>query len=292
MSERPLVWIITGTSSGIGREITLAALKRGDHVIATARPQSMSKLDDLEVLGADILELDVTDSCEKLQQIANRAVEIHGRVDIVVNNAGYGHNVPVEEMTHEESVRQFHTNFFGGVNVARAFLPFMRKERTGTIVWIGSTLGWTPSVLGSGMYSATKAAMRVISQSLNAEISHLGLRSIHVDLGWFRTAVCSPTNLITSASRIADYDSLMAPVRAQLNSFDRTQPGDPVKGAEILVDLVRGEGVAKGREVPPVIGLGQDYYLSVKQACKNTLEELEEWQAVSCSTDIEPAAFP
>ncbi|KAL6306434.1 NAD-P-binding protein [Sparassis latifolia] len=278
MSERPLVWIITGTSSGIGREITLAALKRGDHVIATARPQSMSKLDDLEVLGADILELDVTDSCEKLQQIANRAVEIHGRVDIVVNNAGK--RIP------------YSTNFFGGVNVARAFLPFMRKERTGTIVWIGSTLGWTPSVLGSGMYSATKAAMRVISQSLNAEISHLGLRSIHVDLGWFRTAVCSPTNLITSASRIADYDSLMAPVRAQLNSFDRTQPGDPVKGAEILVDLVRGEGVAKGREVPPVIGLGQDYYLSVKQACKNTLEELEEWQAVSCSTDIEPAAFP
>ncbi|GBE85872.1 hypothetical protein SCP_0803940 [Sparassis crispa] len=199
----------------------------------------------------------------------------------------------------------------------------MHKERAGTIGWICSTVGWAPSVLGSGMYSATKAAMRgplgcscdrhlrftetvvipsIIAESQCRDIS-LSLRSIHVDLGWFRAEVCS----LASVSRIADYDSVMGPIRAWLDSeiylllvfvipshsrpgFDHTQPGDPAKDAEILVDLVRGEGVAK--EFPRVIGLGQDYYLGVKQACKNTLEALEEWQDVTRSTDVEPASFP
>ncbi|PSR83147.1 hypothetical protein PHLCEN_2v5796 [Hermanssonia centrifuga] len=133
MSSQQLVWLITGTSSGLGRCLTLAALKRGDKVIATGRSQSFSKLEDLKAQGADILELDVTSPPETINEVAKKAIHIYGRIDVLVNNAGYGEIGPLEEKT---------THIFGPLNINQAFLPHMRERRTGTIVWVGSICGW------------------------------------------------------------------------------------------------------------------------------------------------------
>ncbi|KAK7459579.1 hypothetical protein VKT23_009561 [Stygiomarasmius scandens] len=137
-----LVWLITGTSTGIGRDLTLLALKRGDKVIATARGRSLSKLEELKAQGADTLELDVGWPLERLQQLAKDAVAIHGRVDVLVNNAGYFLVGALEENSAEETLQQFNTNVFGALNVTRAFLPHMRERKYGTIVWAGSIVGW------------------------------------------------------------------------------------------------------------------------------------------------------
>ncbi|OBZ65318.1 hypothetical protein A0H81_14725 [Grifola frondosa] len=243
-NPQQLVWLITGTSSGIGRHLALEVLKRGDRVIATARARSMPQLQSLAVLGADVLELDVTDSPEHLKEIAKKAVALHGHVDVVVNNAGISVMGSIEEHTLEESYQQFNTNFFGGVSIARAFLPYMRERRSGTILWIGSLAGWTPSI-SFGMYSAAKHAVRGISETLNAEISHLGLRSHVVELGYFSTNIIP--NRIPYVPRISDYSEIIGRADGYFDSIYGHEPGDPAKAATIIVDLVRGRVLRRAR---------------------------------------------
>ncbi|OJT06430.1 3-oxoacyl-[acyl-carrier-protein] reductase FabG [Trametes pubescens] len=146
-----LVWLITGTSSGIGRELALAALKRGDKVIATGRKRSLAQVEELKAHGADVLELDVTAPLDQLKQVAQKAVAIHGRVDIVVNNAARKRpwsNSSTSYLRCIASCRAhgapsvFSVGLFGGLNVARAFLPYLRKQRSGMIIWNGSLCGW------------------------------------------------------------------------------------------------------------------------------------------------------
>ncbi|KAJ3562735.1 hypothetical protein NP233_g9391 [Leucocoprinus birnbaumii] len=155
----PLVWLITGTSSGIGRLLAIAALNRGDKVIATARARSVSQLDDLKERGAETLELDVTASIPDLQTAAAKAIRIYGKIDVLVNNAGYILVGAIEENSPEETLNQFNTNVFGALNVSRAFLPYMRERRTGTVIFIGSIGGWR-SVPNAGLYAATKWTTR------------------------------------------------------------------------------------------------------------------------------------
>ncbi|OBZ65288.1 hypothetical protein A0H81_14703 [Grifola frondosa] len=283
MTESKLVWLITGTSTGIGRFLTLAALERGDSVIATTRARSMPQLADLETRGANILQLDVTDSFDNLKEIAKKAVEIHGRVDVVVNNAGCVIMSAVEEYTPEESLHQFNTNFFGAINVTRAFLPYMRERRSGTILWIGSVTAWSPRP-SFGMYSATKYAMRGISETLNEEIAHLGLRSINIELGFFNTEVIP--NATQYVNRISDYEDFITKAYKALKEYHGQEPGDPAKGAEAIVDIVRGEGFAKDREIPPTVGFGADYHRDAKKSCEDTLKRLAEWESFTLSTDF------
>ncbi|KDQ64088.1 hypothetical protein JAAARDRAFT_64002 [Jaapia argillacea MUCL 33604] len=272
--SKQLVWLITGTSSGIG-----------DKVIATARSRSLSKLEDLRAQGADTLELDVTSGLDSLKEVAKKAVAIYGRVDVLVNNAGYLLFGAIEENTPEETFDQFNTNVFGALNVARAFLPHMRERKTGTIIWLGSVAGWWtgPSF---GVYCGTKHAIRAISQSLHDEVAPLGLRSICVELGYFRTDLLSGDNRSPYISRIGDYKEITAEADAHLEASNQHQPGDPKKGVEVIVDLVKGEGAATGREVPAVIDLGTDCYQGVRGVCESTLKRLEEWESVSRSTDF------
>jgi len=287
MPARPFVWLITGTSTGIGREVALAALKRGDHVIAAARARSISKLDGLQSLGAHVLELDVTCSINEMNIVVGEVMKIHGRIDVLVNNAGYGHIGAVEEFSLEETMQQFNTNLFGGLNLTRAFLPCMRQERTGTIVWIGSITPWS-AIPGTGLYAASKAAVRALSEVLDAEVSSLGIRSIDVEFGFTRTEGIN--NMILSKSGIDDYRALMDPSLAGLQGFSGKEPVDAAKGAEILVDLVKGEGCAEGRKVPPVVGIGADWLEAVTAYCKGTLERSNEWKSVTLSADFPPAS--
>ncbi|KAF8325039.1 hypothetical protein F5887DRAFT_1065473 [Amanita rubescens] len=272
-----LVWVITGTSTGLGRELALAALKRGDKVIATARARSFEKIGELKEKGADVLELDVTAPLEELKIVAKRAVDIHGRVDVVVNNAGYLIVGTVEECTPQETLDQFNTNVFGCLNVTRAFLPYMRARRKGAIVFMGSVGGWIGSP-ASGLYC--------INRSLHAEISPLGLRSICFNLGGFRTPFLTPDHYTPYESRIVDYVETATQADESFKAISDNQPGDPTKCVEVIIDIVRGEGVARGKGRPIEVELGSDVYSVVKKECENTLQKLSEWEEASLSTDI------
>lgn len=155
----PLVWLITGTSSGLGHDLALAALARGELVVATTRTRSLSSLEDLRSKGAHILELDVTWPLDKLKDVAMEAVGICGRIDVLVNNAGYAELGALEEHTHEETVQQFKVNVFGALNVSRAFLPHMRTQRSGVVMFMGSVTSWVQSPF-NGLYGATKCALK------------------------------------------------------------------------------------------------------------------------------------
>ncbi|KAF8879567.1 hypothetical protein BD779DRAFT_1627971 [Infundibulicybe gibba] len=280
-----LVWLITGTSTGLGRELTLAALARGDKVIATSRARSLSKLAELKSAGADVLELDVTDSLENLHKIAKEGVEIHGRVDVVVNNAGYLAVGALEESTPQETLDQFNTNVFGALNVSRAFLPYMRKEKKGTVAFLGSIGGWS-DVPNAGLYCATKSAIRSITETLHAEISSLGLRAICLELGHFRTGFLAAGHRAPYVPRIEDYYPMSEKADQSRQAYSGNQPGSPGKGVKAIIDVLHGTGVAQGKPFPVVLQLGSDCFKVVTVSCENTLDNLQQWKEVTLGTDI------
>jgi NAD(P)-dependent dehydrogenase (short-subunit alcohol dehydrogenase family) len=269
----------------MGRELVLEALARGDKVIATARGRSFAKLKDLQEKGADTIELDITWTLDKLREVAREAIAIHGRVDVLVNNAAYMLLGSLEENTPEESIDQFNANVFGALNTTRAFLPHMRERRTGTVVFIGSVVGWQSWAYG-GVYAASKWALRGISQTLHDEISPFGLRSTCVNLGYFRTPVLSNEQRPPKVSRITDYEELADKVYTHLEDANMKQPGDPVKGAKVIVDLVKGTDGAAGKSFPVSLALGTDSYEGCKRESEQALQRLEEWKEVSGSTDF------
>ncbi|KAK1228108.1 hypothetical protein PQX77_008879 [Marasmius sp. AFHP31] len=280
-----LVWLITGTSTGLGRDLAIAALNRGDKVIATARGRSLAQINDLKEKGAETLELDVTDSLDRLKEVAKKAVSFYGRVDVLVNNAGYILVGAIEESTPEETYNQFNTNVFGALNISRAFLPYMRECKTGTIVFMGSLGGWKGAP-NAGLYVSTKWALRGISQTLHAEIAPLGLRSICVDFGYFRTSFLTGDHRQPHVARIPDYQEMTEQVEAALQAYNGKQPGDPQRGVQIILDLLHGDGVAQGKPFPTSIQFGSDCYNVAKEHCETALTNLEEWKDVSYSTDF------
>ncbi|KJA21767.1 hypothetical protein HYPSUDRAFT_67465 [Hypholoma sublateritium FD-334 SS-4] len=282
MRPEPFVWVITGCSSGIGRELTLTALERGDKVIATTRGQSFDSIKDLKALGADIFELDVTAHIDELRKIAAEAVKVYGHVDVVMNNAGFIVPGCLEEITNEEMITQFNTNVFGAMNVSRAFLPYMRERKTGTIAFIGSCYGWR-TVPFSGAYVTSKFAVRGMSDTLNEELAPFGLRSICFDSGCFRTPVLDKRPVWKSS--IGDYKEAGEAANAALLAYSGYQKGDPVRGVNTIIDVIKGEGVAHGKVIPRGFALGADCYGTVKAHCEDTLKRLESWKEVTLSTD-------
>ncbi|KAJ3033401.1 hypothetical protein HDV00_006367 [Rhizophlyctis rosea] len=276
------VWLITGTSSGFGRELTLQALSKGQKVIATAR--DISRLSNLVAKGAHALTLDVTSSPEAIQKVIDEAIGVYGRIDILVNNAGYLIAGAVEESSHEETLRLWSTNVFGALNVTNALLPHLRSRRTGTIATIGSIGGYTGTA-GGGPYCVTKWALAGYSETLHAELKPLGIKVICIEPGYFRTELLKPGNRQYTAKRISDYDATAGAVRDLLNQVDGNQLGDPVKGCKVIVDLLTGTGVAEGRELPMRITLGSDSFAYVRAQAERNLKMLEVWGDVIGSTD-------
>ncbi|PBK86434.1 NAD(P)-binding protein [Armillaria gallica] len=285
MSTSQLVWLITGTSTGLGRDLALAALERGEKVIATARARSVHLLADLKEKGAETIELDVTAPLDDLKKVADKAVGIYGRVDVLVNNAGYILVGAIEESTPQETFEQFNTNVFGALNVTRAFLPHMRARRTGTFVWLGSVGGWR-AVPNAGLYGTTKWALRGISETLHVEVSPLGLRSICIDFGYFRTSFLTGDHRKPYVAKIDDYKEITEKVESALQAYNGKQPGDPKKGVQVMLDVVRGEGVAQGKEFPNSLLLGSDCFEGVQDQIQGYLKLQKEWEDVSKSTDF------
>ncbi|PPQ74487.1 hypothetical protein CVT24_000120 [Panaeolus cyanescens] len=307
MTSTALVWLITGTSSGLGRELALAALERGEKVIATTRGKSMHKLDDLKEKGAHTLELEVTSSIDTLQEIAKQAVAIYGHVDVVVNNAGYCQAGTVEEVSVEETYDQYNTHVFASMNVSRAFLPYMRERRTGTIIFVGSVYGYIGEA-AMGIYISSKWALRGLAMAMHEEISPFGLRATCVDFGFFRTPILDPAQRAPEVYRIPEYKNVVDKIENKFKgkesaeslkmspkklthylyaAYNGKQPGDPRKGVRIIVDMIRGEGYAAGKTFPTGLCLGPDCYQMARESLEDTLARMEEWKDATCSTNFD-----
>jgi NAD(P)-dependent dehydrogenase (short-subunit alcohol dehydrogenase family) len=271
-------WFITGASRGFGLRIARLALARGDNVIATARRAEAVE----DALGAHerllSLPLDVTDESQA-RAAADAAVERFGRIDVLLNNAGFGLLGAVEEATAEEVERLYRTNVFGLLNVTRAVLPHMRARRSGRVLNISSIGGYRAGP-GFGVYSSTKFAVEGLSESLHAELAPLGIHVTVVEPGYFRTDFLDSSSLSVSSNGISDYNGTAGAVRGIAANLNHEQPGDPDRLAQVLVDFARAPN-------PPVrLPLGSDTVAAIEKKHASDALILEQWRSVSVSTDF------
>jgi NAD(P)-dependent dehydrogenase (short-subunit alcohol dehydrogenase family) len=215
------VWLITGASSGLGAGIARAVRDHGDVAVATSR-------------RGDGLRLDVTDERSIAAAVAH-TLDAHGRIDVLVNNAGYGLLGAFEECTDQDLRDAFETNLFGAMAVTRAVLPVMRAQHSGHIVQMSSVVGVTSGPGGTG-YVAPKAALEAWSEALAAEIGPLGIKVTIVEPGPFRTDFSGRSLRI--ATPMAEYAPLMAPATAAFTGAHGTQPNDPYRGGQAIIAAV------------------------------------------------------
>ncbi|RDX43110.1 NAD-P-binding protein [Lentinus brumalis] len=278
-----LVWFITGTSSGLGRALVYAALKRGDCVIATAR--SLETIEDFPKTDKiRLMQLDVTEGFARIQAKLNRAISFFGRVDVVVNNAGAGVPSILEEGGSDLLRKQFDVNLFGLVDVTNAALPHMRLRRSGTVVLIGSRSSWA-QLPSAGLYASSKAAVRVLGEGLNEELSPFGIRTLIVEPGLFRTNFLDDP--VYTGNPIPDYNAMREEIAKRRRGAQGHMNGDPAKAMELLVDVVRGEGKAKGKAWPLYLPLGWATDDAIQAKTKTILGVLDEWRDIIRDLDYD-----
>ncbi|KAJ7083455.1 putative short-chain oxidoreductase [Mycena epipterygia] len=273
------VLLITGCSTGLGREMSRVALDRGFRVISTAR--RVESLADMKEQGAETLKLDVTAPAHEISAFAARAWNIYGQVDFLINNAGYLQGGAIEENTPEERLAQFNTNVFGLINTTTAFLPYFRKRRAGVIVNISSQ-GGSLNAVGTGIYCASKAAVDSLSDTWSRELAEFNVKCISIQPGLFRTSVAESSNLRRGSNRIPEYtasDQMMVWYSGQAG----TEKGDPSKAAARIIDLV----MKPGRELPLRLSLGKDAFENMKACRLEQLAEMEKFKLWSVGTDFD-----
>ncbi|KAF9891887.1 hypothetical protein FE257_002850 [Aspergillus nanangensis] len=281
-------WLITGASSGIGLELAKVAAQHGDHVLAATR--SPDKLASLEASNSNIqaVYLDHNEPLNQIQAAIKSILAVHGTVDIVVNNAAYVQTGMLEETSPAETQRQFLANTLGPLNLYRALLPHLRDKGSGTLITIGSMAAWYP-MPGCNLYNASKAALRWLGIGLAGEIAKFGIRHCLVEPGFFRTGLLNPkANMAMTAkpARLPEYRDLNDTTDSNFVAFDGTQLGNPVKGAEVIYDVVTSTGVAAGKSLPGFLPLGSDASAEIAKAASETLMAIEEWKEISALTDF------
>ncbi|WP_458368410.1 oxidoreductase [Pseudomonas mandelii] len=271
------VWLITGASRGIGARIAAAALANGDAVVATARDASSvtQRFGTQPALLA--VSLDVTNEAQGIA-VAKAAIEHFGRIDVLVNNAGFGLLGAVEEASADEVRRVYETNVFGLLNITRAVLPYMRAARSGHVINLSSVGGYA-SGPGFGVYCSTKFAVEGLSEALHAELAPVGVKVTVVEPGYFRTEFLEGNSLVESPSTIADYDSTAGEVRKIAKAVTLNQPGDPDKLAQAMIILV------EAKKAPLRLPMGSDCVAAIEAKNAFVADELQTWREVSVSTD-------
>jgi NAD(P)-dependent dehydrogenase (short-subunit alcohol dehydrogenase family) len=274
------VWLITGCSSGFGLALASAVLARGQRVIATARqPSALGDLAARFPETCRALALDVTNSSQVKSAVAE-AADAFGRLDVVVNNAGYGLVGAFEEVSEEQIARIFATNFFGALEVVRAALPILRAQRSGHIVNI-SAAAVISNYAGFSIYGASKWALEGVSESLAAELKPLGIKVTIVQPGPFRTDFIA-RSLERAGSHIADYDRTSGKFQRFLETMDGKQPGDPDKAAEAIVAAVESDA-------PPLrLVLGKYANEKARKKLADREGERATWEHVGLATDFFP----
>lgn len=270
------VWLITGANSGFGRAIAEAALAAGDTVIAAARrPDTLADLVAAAPERVTPLRLDITDR-ERIAAAVGDALAHHGRVDVLVNNAGRGAIGAAEETSDAELRDLMDLHFFGPVALTRALLPQMRERGSGTIVQM-SSMGGRFTFPGVGAYSATKFALEGWSEALAKEVDGFGIRVLIVEPGAFRTSFNGPGALLVSTP-IAAYDDQIEQLRTGMPDDDGRQPGDPAKAAAAILRALNSDR-------PPLrLPLGNDAVDAVAAALDDAKSELAAWEGVGRAT--------
>jgi NAD(P)-dependent dehydrogenase (short-subunit alcohol dehydrogenase family) len=271
-------WLITGSSSGLGRDLARAVLEGGHNAVLTARdPGSVKDLADAHPDTALAAALDVTDPAQVTEAV-RAGEERFGAVDVLVNNAGYGYRAAVEEGDDADVATLFATNFFGPVALIKAVLPGMRARRHGAIVNI-SSIGARVCPAGSGYYSASKSALEGMSGALRREVAPLGISVTVVEPGAFRTDFAG-RSLQQSATVIDDYAETAGKRRKEVDTAHGTQPGDPARAAQAIITAVEAD------EPPALLMLGPDALKAIRGVFDAQLAELTEWENTSIGTDL------
>ena len=271
-------FFITGVSSGFGRALSRAALDAGHRVVGTVRnAEDASTFEAMQSGRAIARLLDVTDNTS-VEHVALEVEQTIGPVDVIVNNAGYGHEGIVEESPLDDMRRQFEVNVFGAVAVIKAFLPFMRARRRGRILNITSMGGFI-TMPGIAYYCGSKFALEGISEALGKEVHAFGIDVTAVAPGSFRTDWAG-RSMARAPRSISDYDALFDPVRARRQSISGKQIGNPAKAAAVMLQL------ATGVERPPAhLLLGSDALELVRGKLNVMQADLAQWEQTSRSTD-------
>jgi NAD(P)-dependent dehydrogenase (short-subunit alcohol dehydrogenase family) len=280
MGSQPKIWFVTGISRGLGQSLAEALLARGAIVIGTTRSGKAAIAGDAGRLH--VLPLEVTDPAA-VRQAVEAAFALHGRIDVVVNNAGYGLLGAVEEASEDQVAHLFDVNFHGPRRIIQAALPRLRAQRSGHIVNVTSVAGIAPGA-GSGMYAAAKMAVEGMSQSLAREVGPLGIRVTLVEPGAFRTDFLSEHSIRHTSGGIADYDATAGATRRRLAANAGRQAGDPARGAAAIIAAVESAS-------PPLhLVLGPDAIRRTHEMLDAFAADLAAWEAVGLGTDHDSAA--
>jgi NAD(P)-dependent dehydrogenase (short-subunit alcohol dehydrogenase family) len=271
-------WFITGASTGFGRLLAEEVLKAGGKVVATAR--KLDKIADLEKQypkTAKALVLDVTDAGQ-VDSAVTQAFAQFGQVDVLVNNAGYGVAGAIEEVSETEFMTMFETNVFGLIRVTRAFLPHLRKQRSGHILNL-SSIGGLVGGPGIGFYNSSKFAVEGLSEALAAELAPLGIHVTIVEPGPFRTDFLGRSGVV-AATRIADYDNTAGNMRKYFADNDGKQPGDPLRAVHAMMQVVESP-------TPPLrLLLGKSALQRIRTKLDTWQKEIAAWEPVTVGADF------
>jgi NAD(P)-dependent dehydrogenase (short-subunit alcohol dehydrogenase family) len=270
-------FLITGVSSGFGRALAEAALGDGHIVAGTVRNDADKRKFEALGQGAHALILDVTDTKAIAPAVAGVENEI-GSIDVLVNNAGYGHEGILEESSIDDLRRQFEVNVFGAVAMIQAVLPFMRRRRAGHILNITS-MGGIITLPGLSYYHGSKFALEGISESLGKEVKDLCIKVTAVEPGGFRTDWAG-RSMVRAGRSIGDYDPIIEPIRKRRMELSGWQIGDPQKAAQAMLR------VALSDNPPAHLLLGSDAVRLVEEKLTLLQAEFDAWKSVSLSTDV------
>jgi NAD(P)-dependent dehydrogenase (short-subunit alcohol dehydrogenase family) len=274
------VWLITGASSGFGRAIAEAALNAGDTVVAgVRRPAAVDDLAAGYPRRVTAVELDVTVASQVTTAVAQTMLW-HGRIDVLVNNAGRGLVGAVEETTDRELRDLMDVHFFGPAALIRAVLPHMRAQRSGAIVNLTS-MGGRFSFAGVGAYSATKFALEGLSEALVPEVAPFGIKVLIAEPGAFRTGFAA--GALRQSPAIPAYDGTVGPVRADLPATDGKQQGDPAKAADAILQAL------DSGKTPLRLALGNDAADMIAAHLDDSRAEFSAWEHITRSTDYDDA---
>lgn len=273
------VWFVTGASKGLGRSFVQQLLSQGYKVAATSR-----SIGELRTISADsnFLPLSVDLKSESsIQQAVDATIQQFGRIDVLVNNAGYGQVGSVEELSDAEVRASFDVNVFGLLNVTRAVLPHMRAQQSGHIFNISSIAGFTGAFPGFGIYCATKFAVDGLSESLSTEVKPFGIQVTIVSPGYFRTDFLASSSLGLPAQPLAVYENVRAVQDAHQHQINGNQAGDPEKAVAAVIRM------AGNAQAPLHLFLGEDAYNMAFQKMEVITADLEQWKEVTVATAIE-----
>ncbi|TYP97852.1 short subunit dehydrogenase [Tenacibaculum adriaticum] len=274
--EKSNIWYVTGASKGIGRSLVEQLLLQGKKVAATSRKISaFSEITNENLLP---LEVDLTDE-KSIATSLEKTKNVFGKIDVIVNNAGYGIGGALEELSEKEINDNFNVNFFAVVKVIQQALPYLRNQRSGHIINISSITGFAPG-LGWSIYSAAKFAVTGLSEALVNDLKPLGINVTAVLPGWFRTNFAKPNSIAFSKKQIDDYAFLKI-AHQKMNEIDGKQLGNPDKVANTFIELVNSQNP------PTLLFLGSDAHKRATNKITHLSQQIEQWKNLSLSTDFE-----